>query len=189
MKREEEEMREIGRKEAERKMTERREIERQEIGMEEQRTIFDHLGQVMITFGFSVLVMNALCLLVGEEAQEVSTLYSMGKDGLSVATMMQFLGVSCCITVLRFLFFTDRIIKRMSITMRTVCMLIAIVIVIALCTVLFGWFPTGMWESWAAFFLTFFLCFVGSLLLMHLKEKAENRKMEEALRRIKERKE
>ena len=188
MKRGEEEMRGIGSREIERKEIERKEIERKEIGTEEQRTIFDYLGQVMITFGFSVLVMNVLCLLVGEEAQEVSTIYSMGKEGLSVATMLQFFGVSCCITGLRFLFFTDRIIKQMSITMRTVCMLTVIVIVIALCTALFGWFPTDMWESWAAFFLTFFLCFMGSLLLMHLKEKAENRKMEEALRRIKERK-
>lgn len=154
--------------------------------MEEQKTIFDYLGQVMITFGFSVVVMNVLCLLVGEEAREVSTIYSLGKEGLSVATMLQFLGVAVCITGLRFLFFTDRIIKQMSITMRTVCMLTVIVAVIVLCVVLFGWFPVDMWESWAAFLLTFSFCFVGSLLVMHFKEKAENRKMEEALRRIKE---
>ena len=68
---------------------------------------------------------------------------------------------------------------------RTVCMLSAVVVVIVIFTVLFGWFPVDMWESWAAFFLTFGLCFAGSLTVMHLKEKAENRKMEEALRRIK----
>lgn len=64
-------------------------------------------------------------------------------------------------------------------------MLSAVVVVIVIFTVLFGWFPVDMWESWAAFFLTFGLCFAGSLTVMHLKEKAENRKMEEALRRIK----
>lgn len=153
--------------------------------MEEQKTIFDYLGQVMITFGFSVVVMNVLCLLVGEEAREVSTIYSLGKEGLSVATMLQFLVVAVCITGLRVLFFTDRIIRQMSITVRTVCMLSAVVVVIVIFTVLFGWFPVDMWESWAAFFLTFGLCFAGSLTVMHLKEKAENRKMEEALRRIK----
>lgn len=162
-----------------------REMERKETGMEEQKTIFDYLGQVMITFGFSVVVMNVLCLLVGEEAREVSTIYSLGKEGLSVATMLQFLGVAVCITGLRFLFFTDRVIRRMSITMRTVCMLTAIVALIVLCTVLFGWFPVDMWESWAGFLLTFALCFAGSLMVMYLKEKAENRKMEEALQRIK----
>lgn len=154
--------------------------------MEEQKTIFDYLGQVMITFGFSIMTMSVLCLLVGEEAQDVSTIYSLGKEGLPVDTILQFLGVAVCITGLRFLFFTDRIIKQMTITMRTVCMVTVIVAVIVLCTVAFGWFPVDMWESWAAFFLTFFLCFAGSLLVMHLKEKAENRKMEEALRRIKE---
>lgn len=119
--------------------------------MEEQKTIFDYLGQVMITFGFSVAVMNVLCLLVGEEAREVSTIYSLGKEGLSVATMLQFLVVAVCITGLRVLFFTDRIIRQMSITVRTVCMLSAVVVVIVIFTVLFGWFPVDMWESWAAF--------------------------------------
>ena len=69
--------------------------------MEEQKTIFDYLGQVMITFGFSVAVMNVLCLLVGEEAREISTIYSLGKEGLSVATMLQFLVVACVCFFLR----------------------------------------------------------------------------------------
>lgn len=154
--------------------------------MEERKTIFDYLGQVMVTFGFSVFVMSVLCLLVGEEAQSVSTIYSLGKEGISVETMMQFLGVSVCITGFRYLFFTDRVIKWMSVTMRTVCMLSATIVVIVLCTVLFGWFPVGQWQAWASFLVTFALCFGGSLAVTQLKEKSENRKMEEALRKIKE---
>ena len=154
--------------------------------MEDKKTIFDFAGQVFITFGFSIVVLNLLCILVGENAQDVSSIYSMGKEGLSTATMMQFLGVTACITGLRYLFFTDGIIRQMSITARTVWLLLSIILLIGLCATLFQWFPVDMWRAWAGFLVTFTLCFVGSMFIMRLKEKTENRKMEEALQRLKE---
>lgn len=153
--------------------------------MENKKTLFDYLGQVMIVFGFSTVVLNIFCLLIGEDAQSISTIYSLGKEGISVATSLQFLGVSVCITGFRFVFFTDGIIRQMSVVMRTICMFVSIIVLIAVCVVLFDWFPVNMWQPWAAFFLTFAFCSAASLLLMVLKEKAENKKMEEALRRIK----
>lgn len=154
--------------------------------MEERKTIFDYAGQVFIIFGFSIAVLNLFCIVVGEYAKDVSSIYCMGKEGLSTAAMMQFFGVSVCITGFRFLFFTDRIIRQMSITVRTVCMLLSIIVLIALCTLIFGWFPVNMWQAWIGFLVTFGLCFVGSMTITQLKEKTENRKMEEALRRLKE---
>lgn len=154
--------------------------------MEERKTVFDYMGQIFVTFGFSIVVLNIFCVLVGEDAREISTIYSMGKEGLAVSTMMQFFGVSVCITALRAFFFTDKIIKRMSVAIRSVCMLTSIVVIVVFCAVTFDWFPVAMWQSWAGFFITFALCFVGSLCLMTLKERTENRKMEEALQRLKE---
>lgn len=153
--------------------------------MEERKTIFDYLGQIFVTFGFSILTLNIFCVLVGDGAQDVSTIFSMGKEGLSVTTMMQFLGVSAVITGLRAFFFTDKVVKSMSVVARSACMLTSIVALVVLCAVLFGWFPVTMWQSWAGFFLTFGLCFVGSMCLMTLKERMENRKMEEALQKLK----
>lgn len=154
--------------------------------MEDRKTIFDYAGQVFITYGFSIVALNLFCILVGEYAQDVSSIYSMGKEGLSTATMMQFLVVSICITGLRALFFTDRIIKQMSITIRTVCLLLTIIVLIMLCAAVFHWFPIDMWQAWTGFFATFAVCFVCSMFLTRLREKTENRKMEEALRRLKE---
>lgn len=154
--------------------------------MDREKTIFDYLGQVMIVFGFSMIVLNVFCLLIGEDAKSISTIYSLGEKGVSVVTAMQFLGVSACITGFRFLFFTDRIINRMSVTLRTGCMFAAIIILVAACAVMFDWFPVNMWQPWAAFLATFALCAAASIFVMILKEKAENKKMEEALRRIKE---
>lgn len=154
--------------------------------MEEKKTILDYCASVLITFGFAILVLSIFCVLVGEEAWEVSSLYSMGKEGLSVATIMQFFGMSVCITLLRILFFTDSVIKKMSVTLRTICMLVCIIGLIVMCAAVFGWFPVNMWQAWAGFAVSFGLCFVGSCLVMLLKERTQNRRMEEALARLKE---
>ena len=154
--------------------------------MEDRKTFFDYAGQVFITYGLSIVALNLFCVLVGEYAQDVSSIYSMGKEGLSTATMAQFFVVSVCITGLRALFFTDRIIRQMSITVRTVFMFLSIIVLIVLCAAVFGWFPIGMWQAWTGFFVTFTFCFICSMLVTRLKEKTENRKMEEALRRLKE---
>ena len=154
--------------------------------MEEKRTIFDYCGHVFITFGFSILVLSIFCSIVGEEAREVSSLYSLGKEGLSVTTILQFLGVSVCITAFRTLFFTDGVIKRMSVTMRTVCMLLCVIVMIIVCAAVFGWFPIDMWQAWMGFAVSFGICFVGSFVLALLKERTQNSRMEEALSRLKE---
>lgn len=154
--------------------------------MEEKKTILDYCASVLITFGFAILVLSIFCVLVGEEAWEVSSLYSMGKEGLSVATIMQFFGMSVCITLLRIFFFTDSVIKKMSVTLRTICMLVCIIGLIVMCAAVFGWFPVNMWQAWTGFAVSFVLCFMGSCLVMFLKERTQNRRMEEALARLKE---
>lgn len=159
------------------------------IRMENRKTVFDYLGQMLTVFGFSMVVLNAFSLLIGEDARSISTIYSLGSEGISVTTSLQFLGLSACITGFRFVFFTDGIIRQMSVIMRTVCMFVSIIVLVAVCAFMFDWFPVDMWQAWAAFFLTFAICSAASLLLMALKEKAENRKMEEALNRIKEKQE
>lgn len=154
--------------------------------MEENKTIFDYCGSIFTTFGFTILLMSIFCILVGEEASEVSSLYSMGRDGLSVATILQFFGVAVCITLLRVLFFTDTLIKRMSVTQRTVCMLLCVIGLIVVCAAQFRWFPINMWQAWAGFAASFGICFAVSCVLTMLKERLQNRRMEEALTKLKE---
>lgn len=154
--------------------------------MEERKTIFDYLEQVFIIFGITLVVLNVFCLLFGEAAKEFSTMFSLGSKGLSVFTMAQFFLVSAIVVALRFLFFTDVIIKNMPVIRRTMCMVIIVLIIISVFISVFGWFPIDMWQPWAMFFLCFSICFFLSTMVTGMKEKAENRKMEEALNRIKQ---
>lgn len=154
--------------------------------MEEKKTIFDYLGQVFCVFGIAMTIMAVFCLLFGEESKEISTMFALGNKGLPVETMGQFLGVTAFIVGLRFLFFTDVLIKTMSIFMRTLLMLISVVAVIGVFVYCFGWFPVDMWQAWLMFLVCFGISFAVSLLVMSWKEKLENRKMEEGLKKLKD---
>ena len=154
--------------------------------MEEKKTIFDYLAQVMIIFGFAMLVLNIFCLVFGNAAKDISAIFKLGDQGIPVEIAVQFLCISALITGGRFMFFTDVIIQKMPIWLRTICMLTFVVIIIAAFIIIFNWFPVNMWQPWAMFFVCFGLSFLGSFLVVLVKEKVENKRMEEALRRLKE---
>ena len=157
--------------------------------MDEKKTIFDYLAQVMIIFGFAMLVLNIFCLVFGSAAKEISAIFELGDQGIPVGITLQFLCVSFLITGVRFLFFTDLIIQKMPIWLRTICMLTIIVIIIAAFIIIFNWFPVNMWKPWAMFFICFGLSFLGSCTVVIVKQKVENKRMEEALQRLKEKEE
>ena len=154
--------------------------------MEEKKTIFDYLAQVMIIFGFAVLILNIFCLAFGDSAKDISTIFALGTQGIPASVCFQFLCVSVLLTGARYVFFTDMVIKKMPVWLRTVCMMTFAIILIAVFILLFRWFPADMWQPWLMFFLCFGVCFVGSCLFVTFKEKVENRRMEEVLRRLKE---
>ena len=153
--------------------------------MKAHKTIFDHIGSVLITFGFSMIIMMIFCRLFGEEAGEISTMFQFGNEGIALETMFQYLVVACIIEILRSFFFSDRVIRNLSLTFRTAGMLISVIGVIAVVVVVCGWFPVDMWLPWVMFLISFGICFLVGLLIGNWKEKLENRKMEEGLERLK----
>ncbi len=157
--------------------------------MEEKRTIFDYLAQVLTIFGFAMLVINIFCLVFGDSAKDLSAMFALGNRGIPTTIAFQFLCVAALIVGARFVFFTDILIKRMPIRLRTVCLLITIIVIIAVFVVVFHWFPADRWEPWVMFFVCFGLSFLGSCFVMTVKERVENKRMEEALRRLKEKEE
>lgn len=153
--------------------------------MEEKKSIFDYLTQVLMTFGFAILMINVFCLFVGNSAKGFSAMFELGNQGIPVNITFQFLCISILLTGVRFLFFTDILIKEMSIRLRTIGMLTAIVMIIAAFIIVFHWFPVTMWQPWIMFFICFGISFLGSYFVMILKEKTDNKRMAEALRQLK----
>ena len=151
--------------------------------MEQRKTIFDYIGQVFTIFGVTILLINLFCVMFGENARQYSTMFALGDAGITVSTMLQFLMVSILITVLRYIFFTDGVIKRLSLAARTGGMFIAVFLTIISCTLLFDWFPIDMWQAWVGFFVSFGICGITSTLITLVKERMENRRLEQALLR------
>lgn len=154
--------------------------------IEEKKTVFGYLAQAFTLYGITMCIFILFGLLIGEYVKGVSSLFALGRTGLRFSSMLQLFGMSVLITLLRALFFTDILIKNMSVVKRTVSMTACIILMIVLFVAVFGWFPMDQAGSWIGFFVSFGICFALSAGITTWKEKAENRRMEEALRTLQE---
>lgn len=100
--------------------------------MEERKHLLDYLTQVFTIFGITILAISIICTLLGEAAAGESTMFRLGSGGIPVETVFQYLLTSICVTALRFVFFTDILIKKMSVTGRTVGMLAAVIVLVGI---------------------------------------------------------
>ena len=81
--------------------------------MEERKHLLAYVEQVFMVFGISIVALSAICVVAGEEAREISTMFALGAEGIPLNTLGQYLLSSVCITALRFVFFTDALIRRL----------------------------------------------------------------------------
>jgi magnesium-transporting ATPase (P-type) len=154
--------------------------------MKERKHLMDYLAEMMLIFGITLLIITVICCLLGEEAKEYSTMFALGSKGVSANTILQFLLSSACITGLRFLFFSDRIFKKMSIAKRTIIMLLSVIVLIGVFAYIFDWFPVTNLKCWLSFFVCFGICFIVSVVISYLKENMDNKQLADGLNRIKE---
>lgn len=149
-------------------------------------TIFDFMLNVMVVFAVAILSISLFTLLFGSEAKDVSPIFALGEQGIPLSLIGQFLVLALLVTVLRWIFFTDHLIRKCSLTFRTIGMFIAVIMMCAVLIVIFRWFPVDMIESWVMFILCFAVCASVSVLLSGLKEKKDNEKLQEMLERFQE---
>lgn len=152
--------------------------------MEDRKTFFDYAAQTFCTYGISIFILNVICISLDNTVQDISNMFSLGNAGLPASTAFQFLLTSVLITFYRILFFTDTFIKKMSMPARTVGMLTLVLLTVAVFILIFGWFPADMWLAWFLYVACFIISFAVSAGIMYLKEQAENKQMEEALKRL-----
>lgn len=154
--------------------------------MEERKSVFGYLAQIFMIYGIMTLLLNVFCLVFGNVEEGYSAMFSLGSKGISVATSMQYFGVAILTTLYRFVFCTDTVIKNMPVLLRVSLMLIFVVGTVSAFIVIFKWFPVNAWEPWVLFVFCFAVSFIVSGVVVTLKEKLENKRMEEALLRYKE---
>lgn len=154
--------------------------------MDKKNGLLGYLSQVFMNFGITVVILNVFCMIFGEEAQTMSTLFQLGSRGLAVATMMQFLLTIALIDGLRVLLMTDRLIKKMPLALRIVAMFTGCFGITTAGVIVFGWFPVTDALAWVLFVGCFIISCAISTGISVIAEKQENKKFEEALKRFKE---
>lgn len=149
-------------------------------------TIYDFMINVMVVFATSVISICLFTFLFGKDAEGISSIFALGEKGLPLSTIIQFLVLAFIITMLRWILFTDKLIKTLSLTIRIVLMFITVIITIAIFAAMFQWFPVNMIKPWLMFFICFAICSAVSVIISGLKEKKENEKLQEALELLKQ---
>jgi hypothetical protein len=153
--------------------------------MENRPTILKFLQRVFVIYGITTLILNIFTLIFGDDAKEMSTIFSFGNEALGVKTAMQFLLAVVILVLIETLFTTDILIKKMKITMRICLVFMSIFAVISLFVAVFGWFPTDLALPWIMFIICFAISSAVSTIITAYSEKQENKKLDEALKRFK----
>ena len=153
--------------------------------MEDRKTIFEYIAQLFTTYGIMVVIFIVINLVIGDNARSVSTLFALGSDGLSAAMLLELLLLAFIITVAQNVFLSDILIKDMALIVRNVLFFLTIMIAITVFVIIFGWFPINEVGAWIGFIVSFAVCTAVSAVFMRLEERAENKKMQEALNRLK----
>ena len=149
--------------------------------MEKRKTAFTYISQVFATYGIIVTIFLLFSLLIGEGTGYYSPLFRLGTAGLTLETLGELLLLAAVITFVQVLFLTDRWIKNMPILPRNVLFFVLVFMAIVGMILLFDWFPVTEWKAWMGFIISFILSMGVSVLITRLRERAENRRMEEAL--------
>lgn len=153
--------------------------------MEEKKTIFDYAAQALMIFGLMIVFLSVCSYFAGAEGKAVSSLFSLGAQGMSMGSLAQLFALSVITTFIRGIFCSGGVFKKMSATARTIAMVISCIAVIVVFVILFDWFPSGEILPWLYFALSFGVCFTVSFMLTLSKQKRENQAMAEALERLK----
>ena len=154
--------------------------------MDKRFTVFGFFSQVFMIYGITTLLLNIFCVLFGSAAAGYSSIFSLAGTGVGVATSLQFLLAVTIVIVLRAVFMTDMLIKNMPLAARITLMFASVFAVIVAFVFVFGWFPWDDPLAWVMFIVCFAVSCAASVTVSSIAERQENRRLEDALKRVKE---
>ena len=149
------------------------------------KSFLEVIEQAFMIYGFCIIFLLIFCVLFGEDAQTMSTIFSLGSQGVAVETLTQYFLLAMIISLLKTILFTDGIIKGMSGMVRVILMFSGVIISIVIFIIAFGWFQIDDELAWLLFFVNFFICTIVSVSISSIRNRIENRKLDEALQRLK----
>ena len=149
--------------------------------MEEKKSLYYYIGRLFTTYGIIVLMFVIITDMIGGHAQGYSTLFELGKRGLTLNTLLQLFALAVIISVCRRILYSDSLIKSMSIIARNIIFFVVITVTITLFVIFFGWFPINDISAWIGFFISFAVSSAVAVIVSRMLERAENNRMNRAL--------
>jgi magnesium-transporting ATPase (P-type) len=146
------------------------------------------LGEVLVIFSVTILFVSIIGSIWGDEIQNYSTMFLLGKKGISYITLLQFFIVSFLITLVKSFFISERYLKKRTTLQRIILMLFSIVLIMVVSISGFGWFPINSLSGWIGFILSFGGCFACGTMIKIVRLEQENEKYEKLLLEYKKKK-
>lgn len=148
---------------------------------------YKFISQVLITFSVTLLFITINGMLIGENAKELSSLFSLGNKGIAFETVLQLLLSSFIVSLLSNIFFSEKIFKNMMTIWKGILTIISIIIAIVIFVICFKWFPLDFVEAWVGFFVSFAGFLTISIVITVTKTNREAKKYDELLEKYKKR--
>ncbi|NLY20359.1 MAG: DUF3021 domain-containing protein [Tissierellia bacterium] len=145
------------------------------------------LNQILIDFVIVVLVLMVVGPIVGNDAKEISTLFSLGSVGIEYITLFQALLIAVVSTLLSELLTSDLIFKNMLLLWKTVITLFIVGISAGSMSALFGWLPKDDFKIWIMYIVCFLICATISILVV-MKNKKDEKDLNDKLDEYKKQK-
>jgi hypothetical protein len=159
---------------------------------EQERTplITELLHRFASTFTLTIFVMTLTGILIScyfPDAQEVSTLFALGRAGLPYNSILQLIGLAFILAAFTVLLFSERFNIKMRFISRLVLLMLSALIATSIFGVVFKWFPANDPMSWLGLVLSFVICSVITAILTLLYRKLEGKKYNKLLANYKAR--
>ena len=143
--------------------------------MDNKRILSSTAEIFIMSLGF-VSVFNIALSGSSEELRNLSQLFALCGEGISFAALAELLALSFVISLARYVWFSEKFFKNMLMVNRITFMLISVFLAAGICSVIFGWFPAGMWQAWLGFVLSFLVGTAVSFAAMAIRTRTESKK-------------
>lgn len=138
----------------------------------------------LITFAASILVVSLLGYLLGDIVKDMSTLFSLGKSGLSYDVILEIAILSFFISMYTHILFESDLFNKQLFLHKVIAMFSISGITTAVFIALFGWFPITFIKGWIGFFISFLICFLIATAGMLYKYKKDEQHYNARLKKM-----
>ncbi len=134
-------------------------------------------------FAVIILIFTIATVLIGKEAEQFPNLFMSGNNGIAIKTFFQLFAFSFFICVLRFVFFTDVLLKKTDLILRNVFFFVLTIVVFVIIALICHWVPNKP-LIWILVLASYSVSTVISILITNFFTKKENEKLNDALAKL-----